>query len=121
MNAVTQHKNAKGERGDDGDIGNFAKVDKATHLFVAIEGNDDSYHEKHSTHRLVKEDAEGADQVVEGGLQKLKHVSADGVQKRQNNTTAVLDQGLLFTIASPKPQPNTIDLDRGTTTSQTSG
>jgi hypothetical protein len=28
---------------------------------------------------------------------------------------------LLFTSTSPKPKPDTIDLDRGTTTSQTSG
>jgi len=73
VNTVTQHENAKGECGDDGHVRNFAKVDIATYLLEAIQGDHDPDHEKHGTHRLVKEDAYGTDQIVESGLQKLKH------------------------------------------------
>lgn len=57
MDAVTQHENAKRERGDDGNVGNLAKVDIATHLPVTIESDHDPDYEKHSTHSFVKEDA----------------------------------------------------------------
>ena len=70
VNPVTQHEDAKGEGGDDRHVGNFAEVDIATHLLVSVEGDHDPYHEKHSTHRLVKEDAYGADQIVKSSLQK---------------------------------------------------
>jgi hypothetical protein len=73
VNTVTQHENAKGKCGDDGHVGNLAKVDIATHLLVSIEGDHDPDHKKHSTHRLVKENAYGANQIVESGLQKPKH------------------------------------------------
>jgi hypothetical protein len=76
VNPVTQHENAKGKRGDDGHVGNFAKVDIATHLLVSIEGDDDPDHKKHGTHRLVKNDAYGANQIVESGLEKPKHAHA---------------------------------------------
>ena len=76
MNAITQHENAEGKRRDDRHVRNFAEVDIATNLLVAIEGNDAPDHEKHSTHRLVKDDAYGADQIVESSLQKPKHAQA---------------------------------------------
>src|SRR5262245_44587738 len=78
VNAVTQHEDAKCKCGEDGHVGDFAKVEIAAHLLVAIEGDDDPDHEKHGTHRFVKEDAYGADQIVESGLQKPEHAHASG-------------------------------------------
>ena len=61
MDAVTEHENAEGECGDDRDMGDFAEVEVATHLLIAIECNPDPDHEKHSTHCLVKKDTDGSD------------------------------------------------------------
>lgn len=96
MNAVTQHQDSKGECGDDVDIGDFAEVDIATQLLVAIEANHDPNHEKDGPHRFVKKDAAGPDQIVESGFQKFEHAHATGggSQKRHNNTTAVRSKRL---------------------------
>ena len=73
VDSVAEHQSPEGEGRNEGEIGDFAEVDITTHLLVAIQGNHDSNYEKYGTHRFVKEDADRADQIVEGSLEKLEH------------------------------------------------